>query len=238
MFWAVAVEFQCYLLFPLLIAFSNERGSKFLVQLIAVALLIRLLAVLAEGANPRDLSYWTVVGRIDQFCIGMIAARLYVERDLANIGAKWFVPSALAAGLMLCVFNRLGGWPSAPSWKIGWPTIEGAVWACFIVSYLPAARRLMPNWFGRLFAKLGEISYSMYLLHFAVIFAIIKNGWYVRVTGNGYYDALATTLLAALPATAAMSLLTYNTIELPFLRMRPRYIVPARLPDKAGSRAA
>jgi hypothetical protein len=45
-----------------------------------VALILRLLAILAMGPNARDISYWTVIGRIDQFCIGMIAARLYVGR--------------------------------------------------------------------------------------------------------------------------------------------------------------
>src|SRR5262245_41494909 len=36
--WAVAIEFQCYLVFPFLIAFSNERGCRSLVQVVAVEL--------------------------------------------------------------------------------------------------------------------------------------------------------------------------------------------------------
>ena|SRR6516165_4993291 len=107
-----------------------------------------------------------------------------------------------------------------------WPTIEGAMWACFIVAYIAAAR-LLPyrlSWFG---AKIGEISYSMYLIHFVVISAIINRGFYVRPSGDGYYDALATTLLVALPIVIAIAVLTYHTIELPFLRMRPKYIALA-----------
>jgi peptidoglycan/LPS O-acetylase OafA/YrhL len=219
----LAVEFQCYLIFSLLIAFSNERGSRFLVQVIAVALVMRLLAVLAEGANPRDLSYWIVIGRIDQFCICMIAARLYVGNNLEKLNAWWFLPAAIVSGVVLWKFNRLGGWPLVKTWKIAWPMIEGTMWACFIVTYI-AAGRLLPYWLSWLGAKLGEISYSMYLIHFAIVTAIIKKGLYVRLTGDEYYDALATTLLVALPVAIAIATLTYITIELPFLRMRPKYI--------------
>jgi peptidoglycan/LPS O-acetylase OafA/YrhL len=226
MFWAVAIEFQCYLVFPFLIAFSNARGTRFLFQVIVVALVMRLLAVLV-GASPRDLSYWTVVGRIDQFCLGMIAARWYVEKDWNHLRAAWFIPAAAVAFVMLWQFNRIGGFPLVATWKIAAPTIEGAVWAFFIVTYL-AFGRALPSWLSKPAARLGEISYSLYLMHFVVIYAIIRGGLYVHLTGNGYYDALATALLIALPATAAIAILTYDTIELPFLGMRPKYII---LPD-------
>ena len=232
MFWAVAIEFQCYLIFPFLIAFSNQQGSTFLVRVILVAIVLRALAVFAEDVSARDISYWTVVGRIDQFCIGIIAARFYVRRE---IGAVWFLPAALAAGLMLYLFNQVGGGPATGTWKIVWPTIEGAVWACFIVTYI-AAGRLLPRPIGWVGAKLGEISYSAYLVHFAVIAAIVKYEVYVRVTGDGYYDALVTTLLVALPLIVAISILTYSTIELPFLGLRPKYI--ERMPVEASKELA
>jgi peptidoglycan/LPS O-acetylase OafA/YrhL len=226
MFWAVAIEFQCYLVFPFLVAFSNARGTRFLFQVIAVALVMRLLAVLV-GASPRDLSYWTVVGRIDQFCLGMIAARWYVEKDWNHLRAAWFMPAAAVAFVMLWQLNRIGGFPLVATWKVVAPTIEGAVWAFFIVTYL-AFGRALPSWLSKPAARLGEISYSLYLMHFVVIYAIVQHGFYVHLTGNGYYDALATTLLVALPAATAIAILTYETIELPFLGMRPRYII---LPD-------
>jgi peptidoglycan/LPS O-acetylase OafA/YrhL len=220
MFWAVAIEFQCYLIFPFLIAFSNQQGSTILLRIILVAIVARALAVFVDAANARDISYWTVLGRIDQFCIGIIAARFYVGRKLS---AGWFLPAGLAAALMLCLFNYAGGWPTTDAWKIVWPTIEGGIWACFIVTYI-AAGRLLPypiSWAG---AKLGEISYSTYLIHFVVLSAIIKYELYVHLTGDGYYDALITTFLVALPLTVCIGVLTYSTIELPFLRIRPKYI--------------
>jgi peptidoglycan/LPS O-acetylase OafA/YrhL len=199
-------------------------------QVIVVALAPRLLATLSDGANPRDLSYGSVIGRIDQFCIGMIAARLYVGRNLATLSPVWFLPAAIIAVLVLWEFNRIGGWPLINDWKIVWPTVEGCMWAIFIVTYI-AAGRLLPNWLSWTSAKIGEISYSMYLIHFAVLYAIIKNGFYARPTGNGYYDALATTFLVALPIVIVIAVLTYHTIELPFLRMRSKYITRPTMPD-------
>jgi peptidoglycan/LPS O-acetylase OafA/YrhL len=221
--WSVTVEFQCYLVFPFLIAASNENGSKFLLQVVALAFVFRALAVFADVTSPRDISYFTILGRIDQFCIGMIAARL-VAGGRIKPRAWWFPVAAVVAGLVLWQFNRLGGWPANAAWKIAWPPMEGAMWACFIVTYL-AFGRLLPfpiAWTG---ARIGEISYSVYLIHGAVIAGIVRHGGYVRLMGNGWYDALLTTLFVALPPVLAVSFLTWHTIELPFLKMRPKYIV-------------
>jgi peptidoglycan/LPS O-acetylase OafA/YrhL len=133
------------------------------------------------------------------------------------------LPAALTAAAMLWLFNQAGGFPSVGRWKLVWPDVEGAVWACFIVTYLSAGR-LLPRAINHLTSKLGEISYSFYLIHFAVIKMVLKNSMSLHATGQSNVDALATTLFIVFPITAAIALLTYHTIELPFLRMRPRYV--------------
>lgn len=232
-FWAVYVEFQCYLVFPLLIALGNRRGNSVLLLVITAALVGRLLAVIDLGQSPRDISYWTVFGRIDQFAIGIVAARLYTEYDGASLRAIWFLPAAAAAALMLCGLNALGGWPLNALWKVAWPDIEGLVWAFFIVTYIAAGRKL-PAALAWVPTKIGEISYSVYLLHLAVLGEIMNRGLYLRLSGNGYLDALVTTLLVAAPVVMAISAVTYRTIELPFLRRRPRYVVIAPASGWAG----
>jgi peptidoglycan/LPS O-acetylase OafA/YrhL len=233
MFWAVYVEFQCYLVFPLLIAVSDRRGTRLIVLVIGAALAVRLLAVLFLGASPRDLSYWTVFGRIDEFSTGIIAARLYTGRDWASLRAIWFAPAAAVAFVMLWGFNAIGGWPLDTLWKIAWPDVEGVVWAAFIVTYIAAGRRL-PAAIAWAPTKIGEISYSMYLLHFAIVVTIVHYSVFVRFSGEPYTDALLTTLFIAAPAAVALAAVTYRAIELPFLRRRPRYIVAVPLTGSAG----
>ncbi|WP_316189886.1 acyltransferase [Bradyrhizobium sp. SZCCHNS1054] len=227
MFWAVAIEFQCYLIFPFLILFSEERGTKYLVQVIILAIVLRYLTVLADGANPKDIAYWTVVGRIDQFCIGMILARLYARSNLSNLKFYWFLLATFVVVATLWIFNHLGGMPLVKLWKIWWPTVEGLMWAVFIVTYLSVGHRF-PAMLMMVFTKVGEVSYSVYLVHFAVIFAAIRKSAYIRLTGNGYYDAILTALLVVAPLSILIGWLAYHTVELPFLRLRPKYLRPTQ----------
>ena len=223
MFWAVAVEFQCYLLFPLLIKWSNTYGSRVLVAIILAAMTLRLALISVGLANPRDLSYSTIAGRLDQFCIGMILARTYSTRARSPLHALLFIPAISGAIGVIHVFNSFGGWPVMSAWKIVWPTLEGATWALVIITYLSAASYL-PRPLTWVATKFGEISYSFYMVHFAVIAAIIKYGTYVRFTGSGNLDSILTTALVAFPIATIMALTTYHLIERPFLRRRPRYI--------------
>ena len=47
--------------------------------LIGIFLLLRVLAYLL-GADMRDISYWSIIGRIDQFLLGMLAGFYYRHR--------------------------------------------------------------------------------------------------------------------------------------------------------------
>ena len=104
--WTVAVEFQCYLVFPFLILFSARMGTRVLLQAIAVGVLLRCLAVFAQGGNAQAISYWTVLGRLDQFCIGMIAARLYVLHGWRDRVRAWMMlPAGVFMLGLLWMFN-------------------------------------------------------------------------------------------------------------------------------------
>lgn len=234
MFWAVGVEFECYLVFPFLILFSNRFGTRLLVQIIIIAVVLRMLAVFSEGANARDISYWTVAGRIDEFCIGMIAARLYLLHGWRDTVPRILVlPTGGLVLVMLWLFNRWGGWPVISTWKLIWPTVEGSVWALFLLCYLRAGQ-LLPRLVARPLTRVGEVSYSLYMVHFVVVNFCIANGLYVRATGNGYYDALLSTAVIVLPIGSLIAWLLYSAIERPFLQMRPRYVEGAIDADHAA----
>ena len=148
------------------------------------------MAVL-EGAHARDLSYFTLVGRLDQFLLGMALARSM--RDHARWWRPWILPAATVAIVAaLTIFHRLGGWPVESRWKILWPPIEGAVWASFIGGYLTVADRL-PGLVSRALAAVGTVSYSIYLLHFLVIAQLDRPSLGLAADRQRLFDALLTT---------------------------------------------
>ncbi|WP_210270022.1 acyltransferase family protein [Aureimonas mangrovi] len=239
MFWAVMVEFQCYLLFPLVLFFINRRGIKPALLLIAAAIMIRFMVVAVSDVSPRDLSYWTMLGRIDQFLIGMCLAFLVSRHDPGMLrGAKLFPLAAVVAFGLLWAFNRAGGWPNDATWKIVWGDVEGLMWAFFIYTFVPFSRRL-PRMMKRFVGYVGVISFPLYLVHFAVIGTAMRHGIYVTVSGNGYYDALLTTALVVIPLSLASAALLHYAIEKPFLAFRPRYVAgPAHSPVELATAEA
>jgi peptidoglycan/LPS O-acetylase OafA/YrhL len=222
MLWTIAIEWQFYLLFPLLVPVLRSDWTRQVLGLVAVLLLFRGVAVLA-GGNSRDIGYLTIVGRLDQFLIGMWAAWAYRTWPLSRRTGALLAGAALAAVVTaLALFNAAGGWPATPAWKIAWPTLEALLWAAFVIGYVAVANNAQGLW-SRAVARVGEISYSIYLVHFIVIWMLVRYDLPLAFTGRFAVDALLETGLVALPVTLAIATLTYTFVERPFLRLRGRY---------------
>lgn len=221
MFWAVAVEWHFYLLFPFLLLFLNGRGAGYLLGLIALVLAWRSIAWLLTG-EVRELAYFTIAGRLDQFLIGMLAGAWCAREDSVPAPAWIFPVVAVLVIAAVWLFHRAGGWPQDNALRIAWGTVEAALWAAFLVAYLGFAR-LIPAPVSRLIASVGIVSYSIYLLHFVVIYVIAVKGWYLDFATGPVVDALLTTLLLATPVTLVLAALSYHLIERPFLALRSSY---------------
>ena len=224
MTWAVAIECQFYLLFPVLHGLLRSHGRGFLIRLIVLAAALRIAAGMLS-ADVQALSYWTIAGRLDQFLLGMLAGQYYGENpDRCRRLLAWQFPAAIALVLAaLQGFNHLGGWPVHQWWKALWPTAEGLMWTYFILCYIGAARWL-PGLLSQAAETVGRISYSIYLLHLVIVRILVTHGWSIAPFRYGPYNAFATTLLITLPATLAIAWLSYTTIEAPFLSLRSRYV--------------
>jgi peptidoglycan/LPS O-acetylase OafA/YrhL len=230
MLWTIAVEWQFYVLFPLLLLVLKRGWTRHLLGLVCVLLLFRVLAVLA-GGNARELAYMTILGRLDQFLIGMGAAAFFRRYPLSRRSGALLAGASFALALLaLACFNANGGWPVVALWKVFWPTLEGVLWAAFVVGYIDCANDARGLW-SRLLAKVGEISYSIYLIHFLVITMMLKFAPPIEFSGRVVVDALLNTLLFALPATLFVASFTYRFVELPFLRLRGRYHRDAAAPN-------
>jgi len=223
MFWTISVEFLFYFIFPFLFMILKNEGPRKLLLLVLIAIIFRSIGYLFDE-NIRDISYWTIVGRIDQFIVGMLAARVFIESKFTK--QAWVVTLVVSSVTMLVLilgFNKLGGWPVIEWWKIIWPTIEGIGWAVVILSYVKLGVQNR-NILQRGIARIGEISFSIYMIHFIIVKLAVHEKWFMELSGNAFRDSMLSTLIIVLPITLGISFLTYHTIEKTFLNKRVKYL--------------
>lgn len=221
--WSISVEFAFYLVFPFLALFTKERGSGFLVKALLLLLIIKLGAYLATD-NSRHMLYSTLVGRFDQFLIGMLAAIAYARRrPVLERRARLFFAVAvvlvfLGAAVQARWLSYLSPEPKQPLGII-WGSVEASLWGLAVVSYL-SARLPWPNWIGNLLAKGGERSFSLYMWHAMIIYIVHELVGPAGATGG---LALAFHGISVLTLALIFASLSFAIIEKPFLDMRRRY---------------
>lgn len=222
--WSIAVELHFYLLLPLLL-WLVRRNPAWLLGVLLFALAVRG-AFYADAGQVQSLAYWTLGGRIDQFVLGMLA---YHYRHFVMGRAKLAALIALAFAAFMSWFDALGGFYTMPSYPSPSPIwlvmslVEGACYASLIAWYDDASKRFTGP-VSQFVARIGQYSYSIYLLHFFVVFAVSDWLHTQVVSLSNIYVALALAVpsfLLMLP----LGYLSYRFIEAPCLRYRRRYIL-------------
>jgi peptidoglycan/LPS O-acetylase OafA/YrhL len=221
--WTISIELQFYLLFPLLLLLFRRHGPFVLIAVVAGAMLLRFDWWRTYG-EAQHIAYWTIFGRIDQFVFGMLFALVSIRRNVLSIVAA----TAFAAFLVLWTeLDRMGGYTHfgdaaspSPLWIV-LPTVEAVTWGSLIAWYDGASFK-MPAWLDRALAKVGEWSYSIYLLHFFPAVLLRNVFWDPASIGNFYLALIVANLafLAFLPVAG----LSYNYFEKFFLAYRRRYL--------------
>jgi peptidoglycan/LPS O-acetylase OafA/YrhL len=155
----------------------------------------------------------------------MIAAWFFVHHR-AWFKGWWKV--AVSFGIVLATIwelNRINGLQNVGSWRIPWIDWEAGMWALVILTYVATLRS--NNIISRSVARIGELSFSIYLLHFMLLQIVITKHWFIRLDGlTGRENAYLTTVAVLLPLVLTVSWFTYNGVEKPFLNLRMRYLKP------------
>lgn len=223
--WTISLEFTFYMVFPFLARFAIEIGPRYLLQWLILMLFIKLAAY-GMGERTTHMFFSTLVGRFDQFLIGMLAAFAYrnYQTLLKRHDGKLLLAACVTVALNSAIQARYGSFFS-PSQKVFfwviWSMQESLGWAFFILSWI-AADLAKPKWLDKILQHGGDISFSFYLLHALIIYLAYDWLRSVAISGNRQIDAVLMMLLVY-AATWAFASLSYATIEQPFLRMRHRY---------------
>ena len=222
--WSISIELHFYLLFPLLLLLFRRYGPFMLVAVVMAAVLARYDWWRTFG-EAQHISYWTILGRIDQFVFGMLFALVPVRQNVLRLVAGL---SGLSFLLLWQAFDHMGGFhhfdgtPSkSPLWIVI-PTAEAIAWGSLIAAYDGAGFRL-PGWLDPALAKVGEWSYSIYLLHFFPIILMRHMFWDRSGSAADFFPALLVASLAFLlflPVAAA----SYHWFEKRFLAYRRPYL--------------
>lgn len=219
--WSVVTEMHFYLLFPVLVVLLRHDWKLLLLVLVAAAALRAWIYVAWSPEDAQYVAYWTIIGRIDQFVLGMIAARC-----AAFFQGRHRLAAAIALAWVLAWywFASVGGFyaPDKQWLWIGLPTAEGAAYAA-LIAYYEKSFRMTADGFSGFVGKIGEWSYSFYLLHFFVVAGMARGIDRHVIALDNFYLALLFALPCFLVMAGAAGL-SYRWFETPFLRKRVRYL--------------
>ena len=208
--WSLAVEVQFYLVVPFLFRLIRTRTWLFLCVFFA-----SLLCCIAVQTISPKTSFFLMPLRIWEFMIGAWFA-WKLNSQPASIKGKQYIQLVLLLSLVASLFvfqlqpdamaSVLLGHPSFPALAVA--LLTGLV----IKFEIPAF--VVNSWVGRSFAKVGDYSYSIYLVHFPII--VLVN--YAPFGGTRLSPQSSSLALFAVAATLAASYFFHTFLEKKYSR--------------------
>ena len=243
--WSLAVEVQFYLALPVAIWLARQRWGKYLLAVAVAALCVCYWKIAAPTARP----FWAdqrnaLTGRWPQFAAGIAAAWVHCQysrhmRGMSPRARRWGGTAlALVAMLALDAFSTYGlrkfGVYQIAFWYVHCLYLS-ILWGVFLLAMIdlaPLGRVLVIN---RVWHRLGEWSYSIYLTHAVfLVFAVLRLGIKpARILPQDFPGNLMLFLYVA-GATLLVSAITFHLIERPCMRLKhSRFLTIGRVREDA-----
>ena len=224
--WSIAVEVSFYLLLPLLFRLVTSR-TRALVFLVFSLLLGRFaddwLAPLLTPDYPQSYAYlaenfrfFWIFGQLPIFALGILLYFLLRDRREKPDRRLGWLSLIAALGLFATLFWQMGPLTPPPFHAV---VLVGVSCLLFGFALHQTHSRLLVN---PLAVFLGQISYSLYFVHFAV-FQFLFPRWPAGLPVTGWW-ATPLALLLVLAIAGAISFATYRWIELPGIALGRRLV--------------
>lgn len=194
--WSLAVEEQFYFFVPALLAFTPAKHWRKILVVLAIASFVGCLYL---SLSNQSAAFYLLPTRAWELLIGSIASMLVHSAAVKNVTSKLAIPAF--AVLLASPFVNSG---------LSHPGLDAVV-VCFATAIvLLANHRLINSKVWTPIEKAGDISYSLYLVHWPII--AIANA----SIGTESMTVKATLLAASLVTAIAL----YNLVEKPFRVMQ------------------
>lgn len=225
--WTVSIEEQFYVVWPHIVRHASLRRFVWIMVAMAIiAVALRSAYILLSVEPDQFVVRSNTFMRLDVFAWGGLLACCFHGRDL-HVGAGL---RALFLSVSLMMYWAVGMEPSggyqgyAPLWTYLFAGIGSAL--C-ISAFLARPARSRLGFPLKALSYLGKISYGLYLWHYPAT-------WIAFNIYDGYRaDALTMVLRTSIAAaiTLLVSVVSYEFLEKPFLRMKRRYTYVASRPE-------
>ncbi|MGZ4418759.1 MAG: acyltransferase family protein, partial [Gaiellaceae bacterium] len=240
--WSLAVEAVFYLALPLLVLIAYALGSRARHLNVRIAAALAPAAILLVIGLAGKAVAWKVFpapiwagwstdwhaviersffGQADLFSFGMAlaVARILWEDGRLRLPRHWRAAAAITAVAAYVVSSRVS-WMEAQLSYSPYNTLMAlacALLLALVVLAPPDRSYLVRLLESRWLVGLGVISYSIFLWHDPLIFALRDHG--LTFAGRG---GLVANLAIVFAATVLLSWLTYRLVEAPALRLKFR----------------
>jgi peptidoglycan/LPS O-acetylase OafA/YrhL len=186
--WSLAFEAGFYILYPALLLASARLGATGMIVATAAISLVALVAIPAATPPPGEslaayqaggtpvwigllLMYWFV------WAMGALVAEAYVGRIRLR-GLPWLA-AACGAGLVVLIVS-----PAQFNARLGWWRFYDLAWGAGMAVLLAYLLLAMPLNLGagiercaRVLARLGDVSYSLYVVHLPWL--VVVSAWWL-----------------------------------------------------------
>lgn len=199
--WSVSVEFMFYLILPFICSKVKTINSALLLFLATLTLAVIADPWIRENTMYPYFHEYNFLVQLPVFPLGIIAY-FFLNREQHNIKPVTWIYTAV----MILIFCYI----SVPK-----HIMFSLVFMLLLIIQAKYNFRLLSNKF---LSEVGKVSFSMYLIHFAVIYLFNRFGFnHVIGVSNFGSSLLNFVLMYIIVAGAAFTLssLTYRAIEVP-----------------------
>jgi len=217
--WSVAVEMTFYLIFPALMCVRRFSGLALILILCFCLQQFNgwiFLHVFDYGENQKYLvtdvfSFYNFISQVPVFIIG-IMAHLFISQHKV-LEKRYVALFGAAFAILLAEF-----WYQSQS-LISHHVIAGCLFALFTIFLAYNSAKVLVN---RVTVLLGKLSFSMYLIHIAVLKVIGMLGL-TALFGEGNKESVLF-FLVVLTISAGIACVTYHLIEKPGISLGRKLI--------------